>query len=62
MQDFNIDQLLTVSFTLFAVIDVVGSIPLLLSLKEKMGGIRATQATIVSGLLMIVFLFFGKTL
>ena len=62
MQDFNIDQLLTVSFTLFAVIDVVGSIPLLISLKEKMGGIRATQATLVSGLLMIVVLFFGKTL
>ncbi|MFY8129065.1 MAG: MarC family protein [Chitinophagaceae bacterium] len=58
--EFKIDDLLTVTFTLFAVIDVIGSIPLLISLKEKMGGIRATQATIVSGLLMILFLYFGK--
>ncbi len=62
MQSFTTDQLLTVSFTLFAVIDIVGSIPLLISLKEKMGGIKATMATLVSGLLMIIFLFFGKNL
>ncbi len=59
--DFKLDDLLTVTFTLFAVIDIIGSIPLLISLKEKMGGIRATQATVVSGLLMILFLYFGKT-
>lgn len=58
--DFQIDALLTVTFTLFAVIDVVGSIPLLISLKEKMGGIRSLQATFVSGALMILFLFVGK--
>lgn len=58
---FNIDELLTVTFTLFAIIDIVGSIPLLISLKEKMGGhIRSFQATIVSGGLMILFLFLGK--
>jgi multiple antibiotic resistance protein len=58
--NLQLDQLLTVTFTLFAVIDVVGSIPLLISLKEKMGGIRSTQATLVSGGLMILFLFAGK--
>ncbi len=58
--DFRIDQLLTVTFTLFAVIDIVGSVPLLISLKEKMGGIRSLQATVVSGALMILFLFVGK--
>ena len=58
---FNIDQILTVSFTLFAVIDIVGSIPLLISLKEKMGGgIRSLQVTLISGALMILFLFAGK--
>lgn len=58
---FTIDELLTVTFTLFAVIDIVGSIPLLISLKEKMGGsIRSLQATIISGGLMILFLFLGK--
>jgi multiple antibiotic resistance protein len=44
------------------VIDVVGSIPLLISLKEKMGEIKAVQATLVSGGLMILFLFFGDSL
>ena len=59
--EFQVDQLLTVTFTLFAVIDIVGSIPLLLSLKEKMGGgIRSLQVTLISGALMILFLFAGK--
>ena len=57
---FSIDQLLTVTFTLFAVIDIVGSIPLLISLKDKMGSIRQLQATLISGGLMILFLFMGK--
>lgn len=57
---FNIDQLLTITFTLFAVIDIVGSIPLLISLKGKMGGIKTLQATFVSGALMILFLFLGE--
>ena len=53
--NFQIDQLLTVTFTLFAVIDIVGSIPLLISLKEKMGGgIRSLQVTLISGALMIL--------
>ena len=60
-KDFTLDKLLTVTFTLFAVIDVVGSIPLLISLKTKMGGIRATKVTLVSGALMILFLFFGQS-
>ena len=33
----NINQLLTIGFTLFAVIDILGSIPVLISLKEKTG-------------------------
>ncbi len=59
--NISTDALLTVTFTLFAVIDIVGSIPLLISLKDKMGGtIRSFQATLVSGILMIVFLFLGE--
>jgi multiple antibiotic resistance protein len=58
--NIHLDQLLTVTFTLFAVIDIVGSVPLLISLKEKIGGIRSLQATLVSGALMILFLFAGK--
>src|SRR6478736_1975019 len=58
--NLHLGQLLTVTFTLFAVIDIVGSVPLLISLKEKIGGIRSLQATLVSGALMILFLFVGK--
>ena len=58
--NFQFDQLITVTFTLFAVIDIVGSIPLLISLKEKMGGIKSGNATLISGALMIAFLFVGK--
>lgn len=60
--DFSLDfnQLLTVTFTLFAVIDIVGSIPILISLKQKMGEIREARATMVSGALMIVFMFVGE--
>ncbi|MFY8003684.1 MAG: MarC family protein [Chitinophagaceae bacterium] len=57
---FDIDQLLTVSFTLFAVIDIVGSIPLLISLKEKMGIIHELQVVLISGALMLLFYFAGK--
>ena len=54
-------ELLTISFTLFAVIDILGSIPVLISLKDKMGGqIQSLQATIASGALMILFLFLGQ--
>jgi len=55
------NELVTVSFTLFAIIDIVGSIPLLISLKRKMGGLKELLATVVSGALMILFLFLGES-
>lgn len=59
--DFSLSQLLTVSFTLFAVIDIIGSIPLLIAMKDKMGAIREFKATLISGALMILFLFVGES-
>jgi len=56
--DFS--QIVTLSFTLFAVIDVLGSIPVIISLKKKMGDISATQATLVSGALILAFFFVGE--
>jgi multiple antibiotic resistance protein len=58
--DFHFDQLVTVIFTLFAVIDIVGSIPLLIAMKEKSGAIKSLRVTLISGALMILFLFLGK--
>lgn len=56
----NVKDLLTVTFTLFAIIDIVGTIPILISLKTKMGGIREVNATLLSGALMVLFLFIGE--
>jgi len=58
--NWDIKELLTVTFTLFAVIDIVGSVPMLISLKEKLGGINSFRATLISGGLMILFFFLGK--
>jgi multiple antibiotic resistance protein len=54
-------ELLTATFTLFAVIDILGSVPILISLKEKMGGtINAGKATLISGGLMLFFFLIGR--
>ena len=58
--EFNFQEFLTLTFTLFAVIDVVGSVPMLISLKQKMGGINAWKVTLISGGLMVLFFFIGK--
>ncbi len=57
---FNFQEFLTLTFTLFAVIDVVGSVPMLISIKEKIGGINAWKVTLISGGLMVLFFFIGK--
>ncbi len=62
IENILISEIVTVSLTLFAVIDMLGSVPVLLSLKKKMGEINSMQATLVSGLLMILFFFAGEAL
>jgi multiple antibiotic resistance protein len=52
--------LLTVTFTLFAIIDIIGSIPILISIKQKMGGMNELKATLFSGGLMVLFLYLGE--
>ena len=60
--EFNVKEFLTLSFTLFAVIDIVGTIPMLISLKKKLGDIHPLRVTIISGALMVLFFFMGKPL
>lgn len=57
---FSFSELVTVVFTLFAIIDIIGSVPILISLKQKIGGINELRATLISGGLMILFLFAGE--
>lgn len=60
MSKVDISQIVTVSFTLFAVIDMLGSIPIIISIKKKAGDINAMQATVVSGGLMLLFFLVGE--
>ncbi len=53
-------EIVTVTFTLFAVIDVLGSLPVIISIKRKMGDINAALATLVSGGLMLLFFLVGE--
>ncbi len=57
---FDIKEIITITFTLFAVIDIIGSVPLIISMREKLGHIESEKATIASGVLMLAFLFFGQ--
>lgn len=58
--DFDFKQIATLSMILFAVIDVIGSLPVLLDLQGKVGKIQSEKVTIVSGIIMIVFMFVGE--
>lgn len=56
----RIQEILTVTFTLFAVIDMLGSVPVVVSLKKKIPGISSWKVTAASAVLMISFLFVGE--
>lgn len=60
MFDFNIQEFLTLTFTLFAVIDIIGSVPMLISIKTKVGNLHPWRVTLISGGLMVLFFFVGK--
>ena len=57
---FNFKEFVTAGMILFAVIDIVGSIPVIISLREKVGHIQSEKASLVSAILMIAFLFLGE--
>lgn len=56
----NFNEVITVFFTLFAVIDILGSIPILVGLKQKIPDIHPGKVTLASAAFMIVFLFVGE--
>ena len=60
MFEIDFKEILTVGMVLFAVIDIVGSIPIIVDLRAKHGHIESEKATIVAGAIMIVFLFIGE--
>jgi multiple antibiotic resistance protein len=58
----NIKEILTTFMVLFAVIDVIGNIPIVIDLRKKAGHIQSEKAAIISGVIMVIFLFLGKSL
>ncbi|POY40347.1 hypothetical protein C3L50_06790 [Flavobacterium alvei] len=60
--ELDFKEIATVGMVLFAVIDIVGTIPVMVDLKSKHGHIESEKASIVAGMIMIVFLFVGEEL
>ncbi len=60
--EFDFKEIATVGMVLFAVIDIVGTIPIIINLRSKHGHIESEKASIVAGIIMIVFLFAGEGL
>jgi len=60
--ELNFKEIATVGMVLFAVIDIVGTIPIVVDLRAKHGHIESEKASLVAGLIMIVFLFIGEEL
>lgn len=59
---FDLKEILSVSLILFSVIDILGSIPIIINLRKKAGHIQSEKATLVAGMLMILFLFAGESI
>jgi multiple antibiotic resistance protein len=59
---FSLKEILSVSLILFSVIDIIGSIPIVIELRRKTGKIESEKATLVAGALMIIFLYLGESI
>lgn len=62
MLGLDVKEIITVGMVLFAVIDIIGSIPIIIGLRAKFGHIESEKASLVSGIIMITFLFVGEEL
>ena len=60
MLGLDLREIITVGMVLFAVIDIIGSIPIIIGLRAKFGHIESEKASLVSGVIMITFLFIGE--
>jgi len=60
--DISIKEIFTVFMVLFAVIDIVGNIPIIIDLRKTAGHIQSEKASVIAGLIMIVFLFVGNSI
>lgn len=59
---FSLNEIFSITLILFSLIDIVGSVPVLISIKRKGGPIHPVRATLISGMLMVGFLYVGQFL
>ncbi len=62
MNTFSFTEVFSVTLILFSVIDILGAIPLIITIKKRDGRIYAEKATIISAVLMVVFLYLGQSI
>ena len=58
--ELNIKEIFTAFMVLFAVIDIIGNIPIIIDLRSKVGHIQSEKASLIAGVIMIAFLFVGQ--
>ncbi|MDH5598915.1 MAG: MarC family protein [Cyclobacteriaceae bacterium] len=59
---FNFKDIASITLILFSVIDILGSIPIIINIRKREGKIESTKATIIAGVLMITFLYLGQSI
>ena len=59
---FNFKEIFTAFMVLFAVIDIIGNIPIVIDLRKKVGHIQSEKASLIAGVIMILFLFLGQSI
>jgi multiple antibiotic resistance protein len=62
MLEINFKEIFTATMVLFAVIDIIGNIPIIIDLRNKFGHIQSEKASVIAGIIMISFLFLGKSI
>ena len=58
----NLKEILTIFMVLFAVIDIIGNIPIIIDLRQKVGNVQSGKASLIAGFILIIFLFIGEQL
>ncbi|SDX61360.1 MarC family protein [Hymenobacter psychrophilus] len=59
---FSLKEIASVTLTLFAIIDILGSVPIIIQIRQREGGVNAEKATLVAAALMVSFLFVGQSI
>lgn len=57
---FSLKDITTITLTLFAIIDIIGAIPIIINIKNRQKHLDSGKATLAAGALMVIFLLVGE--